>query len=380
MRFYYMDALRSVLMMLGVVTHSAMVYGAPTRWLIASDRYSPALEKLVLVLQSFRMPAFFIISGFLTGMMLQKYASSRFVRHRLVRLVIPLVCAATLINPWLNALRTDQTHPQGFLAYLFSADYLTDGEWSLHLWFLVNLILYSLLAVVASPLLGRLLGGRVWGAVLRLPGWTALLALGLPLVNMAALRVVWHLAGTGHDAILWGVLELPRIAEHVAPFLVGLAMWHSDALRRAIASARFWGPGLALSCALLWWYSLSDAHQEPRYVEYAWQLMAWGAAGLVLAAFKRFADRPSAIFAYLSEAAYSVYLLHMLFVVAIGTVLVAAGVPAWLGFPLLLLGGAAGSLAVHHYLIRRRPLLGLMFNGKRPKLRGRAAVPARRPA
>ena len=63
-RIHFMDSMRSVLMMLGVVIHSFQVYNPRQSWVIYSNDSTVVAYWVVKVLITFRMPAFFMISGF----------------------------------------------------------------------------------------------------------------------------------------------------------------------------------------------------------------------------------------------------------------------------------------------------------------------------
>ena len=62
-RLHYLDAMRSILMILGIVLHSANVF-SDSDWAIQNIDTSVYFSYLVEVIHLFRMPAFFIVSGF----------------------------------------------------------------------------------------------------------------------------------------------------------------------------------------------------------------------------------------------------------------------------------------------------------------------------
>ena len=62
-RIYYLDAMRGVLMMLGVVLHSAQVFNPREEWLFYSQKSTEFAPILIDTIHLFRMPAFFIVSA-----------------------------------------------------------------------------------------------------------------------------------------------------------------------------------------------------------------------------------------------------------------------------------------------------------------------------
>ena len=100
---------------------------------------------------------------------------------------------------------------------------------------------------------------------------------------------------------------------------------------------------------------------------YGADLVVWLSISIVLAAFRRFASRPSTRFAYLSEASYTVYLFHHLCVLGLG-ILLAAEMPAsigpWVRFTMVVITTTLATLALHHFAILRFSPLRFAFNGK----------------
>jgi glucan biosynthesis protein C len=95
-------------------------------------------------------------------------------------------------------------------------------------------------------------------------------------------------------------------------------------------------------------------------------LLAWMAIRAVFALFRRYTDRPSRTFRYLSDASYSIYLFHHLIVIVVATALLSVPIGPGLKFPIVLACASILSLAIYHLLIRRSAVLGYLFNGAVP--------------
>ena len=121
-RYYDLDALRAVAMLLGLVLHAVMSFVPAIPWLIQDSRHPawelPAravksAETIGIVLQDsyspfhlafhvihgFRMPLFFVISGFFTAMLWQQRGTSQMVRHRIRRILIPMIVLMIALWP-----------------------------------------------------------------------------------------------------------------------------------------------------------------------------------------------------------------------------------------------------------------------------------------
>ena len=67
-RFHELDALRAFAMLLGVVLHASL-FLVTKDWPVVAKEISPELpyDDIVLAIHGFRMPVFFLMSGFFTA-------------------------------------------------------------------------------------------------------------------------------------------------------------------------------------------------------------------------------------------------------------------------------------------------------------------------
>ncbi len=99
-RRYELDALRAFAMLLGVGLHAALAY-VPDIWLV--EDFTASLEgpwdELFLAIHGFRMPVFFLLSGFFTTMLWRQRGLRTLSLHRIQRIVIPLAIGLITIIP-----------------------------------------------------------------------------------------------------------------------------------------------------------------------------------------------------------------------------------------------------------------------------------------
>lgn len=85
-------------MLLGIGLHAALAYlGAA--WVINDGQASPTLGFIVPAIHGFRMPLFFLLSGFFTAMLWQRRGTHGLLKHRTLRIVIPFSIALGTILP-----------------------------------------------------------------------------------------------------------------------------------------------------------------------------------------------------------------------------------------------------------------------------------------
>ena len=99
MRFHYMDNLRALAMLSGVVFHAALAYSPLLHpYFPTADRaQSPVIDGCIWFLHLFRMPLFFLVAGFFAAMLLRKRGMGGMFVNRLRRIALPLVIFCPLV-------------------------------------------------------------------------------------------------------------------------------------------------------------------------------------------------------------------------------------------------------------------------------------------
>jgi ankyrin repeat protein len=90
-RRHDLDALRATAMLLGVVLHAALAYVTYPFWPVRDTDTSAFFDVMNSALHGFRMPLFFMISGFFTAMLWRKRGLGALMKHRAKRILLPLV-------------------------------------------------------------------------------------------------------------------------------------------------------------------------------------------------------------------------------------------------------------------------------------------------
>ena len=369
-RFYYMDSMRSILMMLGVVLHGALIYSSGDHWIVSDSHKSEFFAILDSVIHAFRMPAFFIIAGFFSMMSLKKYGIGTFTRVRLTRILVPLFCTALFINSIELYFRSTilQHNPMTvthFLTQVLPQKWIA-GEWVSHLWFLLTLVQFFAVGIILFALknhfsrfshFDRYLGG------LRKNCYFLFL---LPLADIS-----WSVAARlapdiFHGSLFCGFLNLEDFMIYLPYYLVGLWLFHDRLLQNEFHTIARWEWG-ALVLAILTHHLLENAHglsQESFLRIYSTGLIFALSSHICYVLFYKFMNRDSPVFRYLSDASYSIYLFHHLCVIVIGYLLLNVQIAIGYKFLTVELATIAITLSIHHFLILRIKTLRFMFNGK----------------
>lgn len=364
-RRHYLDAARGLLMILGVPYHAALIYAAGQEWLIGSPDRSAVLALAAEVGHSFRMPAFFLISGILLHRSLQSHGPWRTFTGRGVRLLVPLLAVGATLNVaqfWLSALHKDPA--------LTAAAFVTDrlpaafwrGELMLHLWFLFELAVCVAVLCAAYPL------ARRFRRRIPAPGpWSAPVVLCALLVGTMALDNV-----------------SPLFLERIGPTsstAASIAVWTAYAAAGVwIAGApggvrRF--AGLTLPVALTFAAAVAlhlviadpDGAKPLRVLDRILQgICAWTGFRLVLGGAIAFFPVENAAVSALAQSSYTVYLLHHPVVVALGVAFLSVDAGPLAEFAAISVAGFAIPYLFHHRVVKRSPLLLLLLNGVAPRV------------
>lgn len=158
-RHHGIDALRGSMMLLGVVLHLAINYVEGPEdgtWPFRDPERSPLAGLAVLAIHTFRMPIFFVMSGYFSAMLIERRGAWGYARNRAQRILLPTVVAWIVLFPLTMLafvfvrLQTDQVD-DATRAALFAA--ALKHPWAnagpIHLWFLEVLIIVFVLSLPA---------------------------------------------------------------------------------------------------------------------------------------------------------------------------------------------------------------------------------------
>ena len=211
-RIHYMDALRGTAMLLGIVFHCLLflvpydAWPVHDAWAHATDPNRNPYALAISGLHGFRMPLFFAISGFFTAMMWQSRGIRRVLRHRLLRIGVPLLAGMITIVQVTNWLFSGQAFP--LLSWPLA---WVDGL--AHLWFLWHLLLMTGGLAIAQRL----------GLEFRRRAWWVLVPLALVPQFLMQERLAF-----GADYSV-GLLPVPRVfVYYTIFFLFGVFFYQNN--------------------------------------------------------------------------------------------------------------------------------------------------------
>lgn len=393
-RLHHLDALRAAAMLLGIVLHASLAYtGGP--WMVRDEgHWTFAVANFAI--HGFRMPLFFLLSGFFTALLWKRHGIGGMLRNRAARIALPLVLALFTIVPliWIVAIVAGAEqggedappagdgaappHPLAIMAWMALRFPLFGHLW--FLWYLCWLVLgFALVAWFAkrTPLAARL--GRLTrpsaATRLFLSSAGALVWL-VPITAVSFACMDWTRAepGFGPDTSA-ALVPMPGILLHYAIFFAAGALFHEipDALdgfsRRwiiaAVAALAIFPIATSFAYGAPWTRAILPSALFHSVLAWTGQaLYAWLMCIACIGLFARFASEERPAVRYLADSAYWLYLVHLPLVVAGQAMLKPLDWPSALKFAVLTVASTVLLLASYHWCVRRT-WIGVLLNGRR---------------
>ena len=326
-------------MLLGIVLHAAITHMQARMdgllWPLSDQPKHVSFDLLFWWIHGWRIPLFFVMAGFFAAMLARRRGPAGFIKHRVDRILKPVIVASVLLLPAMYALWAWGWLSEGRVSweevYQFDFDMPEYEDHFLgpaHLWFLNYLMLFSLIywAVLKlrnnsptddEPILGPI---RKWCFTSAFRP----MIFAVPTFILLALNPSFYL---GYHHVL--PLSLEQLGGELSQmvyqgwfFVAGVYLFRLhreiDAIKKyawiylALASVLFavWAspifigikqPDLSMLSdpASRWWHAA--------FIPLFCWLMIWGLTGLGLTILAK----PRAIVRWLSDSAYWVYLAHL---------------------------------------------------------------------
>ncbi len=366
-RRYDLDWLRVLAFGLLIFYHIGMLYVADWGFHYKSQYLSRSLEGLMLLVNPWRMPLLWLISGISIRFVLQKVTAFRFVTARSLRLLLPLLFGIlVIIPPQLYVEMTGKGDLQisywQFYQLFFDIHNPIFAKYQPgilphidvnHLWYLRELWTFSIFILILSPLLNSrfVQAGMDWLA--NKAGFFGLLL--LPMIPMILVTMNF-----GDDKYPLGFLFL------LYGYLIGwnVPLWEQiKKYRRVFLMIALTSYIVILFAYFIVWFDpVLKAMWWAKYLGLIVVFDTWPAVLALLGYAAVYLNKPSSKLNYLNDAVLPYYILHQTFIVVLAYLLS----PLQLGpvfEPLIIIVATFSGCIVSYEIIRRvvflRPLFGL---------------------
>lgn len=351
-----------------ILYHVGLVY-SPYDWHVRSTYTFDGMRQGLLITQPWRLTLLFLVSGAALRFMSAGKSAGTVLRARGMRLAPPLLFGVVVLVPiqaWVEA--TDKGSWSGsllgWMAQEFSPAGLRDGVPVNHLWFLLYIVTYT---IVAIPLLVR----PTWTAALELwlerelAGWRLL---AIPAVYLIVARA-WLFYRYGLTNHLNG--DWYNHAQSLSAFLFGFLLSRRDGVWRDLERFRWAGLAVAaIALPLAMTQSVHPGggafHEIPRNGVFA--IDQWAAIVAILGFASRHLRQASTpLLRYLTDAVFPCYLAHQTVLVVAAWLIKPVRLPALIEVATLVGTTFGGSLLIYE-AVRRLPLVRPLW-GLKPLVR-----------
>lgn len=385
MRYHYMDNLRALAMMSGLFFHGALAYSPfmDEVWLSADSENSVFLDFAAWLMHLFRMPLFFLITGFFAHYMIERRGVRGFLRNRALRILLPFLVFLPLATVAILAVCF---YASGYLGVhtplldfvVAAVSRWPDGEGDFrtsHLWFLYSLIWFCTLAAIAYRFIPFRLAQH---SLFRSP---LLLFVVVPIILVPSLlgKMIPLPAPGKITPQLWAFGYFGVF------FYLGWVYFKSTVWLGLIG--RYW-LFMVVACTIAYGFYYSFIPRQValndvlRIIEqpesFSWRgLLAAGCAavvsvyGTLLCLFLgyKYLNKESRVLRYIADSSYWVYLVHFPLLIFIQMHLIHLQWPLLIKYLVGVFGTIAIGMVSYALLVRRTPI-GWMLNGRQKKWRG----------
>lgn len=372
-RRYYLDWLRVFCVILLIYFHTAAIFyfGSLGEFYIRNERSSREMIAFVLFVHQWHMPLFFLLSGAASWFALEKRTAMQYITERCWRLFIPFVFGTLVLVPpevYYRLLSNPNYHDSYFQFYpqFFNGIRpVGNFEWG-HLWFLIYLFTFSMLALPLFMYLKA--AGQGWLSKLATlvdRNGRAVFLLALPLaVVEGALRPHWP--GFQNLYNDWANFLL-----YLLYFIYGYVICSDDRFEQTVVRNLKPILGIAFtSIIILFGLWESDILPERGYcVEYIlYQMLrginSWFWVITFLGLGRKYLNFNSKVLQYLNEGSYPIYLLHQTVLVPLGFYVVQWRTGVMEKFWLLSTVCLIVTIALYDLLVKRNLVLRFLFGLK----------------
>ncbi len=321
-RIFYLDNLRSFIVLVVIVFHAALAYMlfAPTWWPVVDTQQNLFFTGVVLLTDVPIMPIMFMIAGYFGLASMVRRGQAAFWREKLLRIVLPWILGFLTIAPWATYfwLLSRLKHPPSFsyfwLHMFFTKTFNNQGP----LWFLGVLTVFFLglsLAYALSKPLGRIATRAGRPDALFWSVFILLVSAVFVIINQFWFDFQW----VPVYYVLW--VQPTRVSLEAFYFALGVYAYRqqwfvSDGYRPRFA---LWLPLAAITGAVFFVYKMKVGFLMPEFTERALHALLHCFFCLcctlaLIGLFQKYMNRTGAFLGRLAVGSYAIYVIHYPFV------------------------------------------------------------------
>ena len=314
-RWYFLDWLRVLAVLCVFLYHGASLFDYQSD-LLNRPRLDWQMTQYVRMVELWGMPLLFVVAGVAMSFSLKHRTNWRFVSERLTRLVVPLCIGIFVLSPPIVYIQRITHHEFAgsfwqFVPHYFEGWYGFGGNFAwngLHLWFLLQLFLFSVLMLPLFRYLAR--SPRVAAMLGRIPAMRGELFLVVLICGTALIEALANLQPSGVGMrIVGGWSILSYLAFFVGGYLLAI---NPQVLT---SFGRNWMLTLLVGiCAVVLYLVLVVGYRSSTFtvpMSALRAVIAWCWLATFIGLAKRYLDFGTALLSEANQAVLVFYILHV---------------------------------------------------------------------
>lgn len=371
-RIYSLDALRAIMMLLGIILHASLTYGSHEYgkfWPIKNPENNILFDLIVALIHFFRMPVFFVVAGYFGALLYYKKGAEKMLINRVKRILFPFIGGVLIVYPItiFSFSYSSATFSESVSPFKIAWNTIITGKFLpfnvLHLWFLYFLILYSFM----GWLLAKLFTSKTTFTILANKIFSVILKKTLLRVVMLAVVYFFCLYWIGEPSLTtnnkWEI-DLPIFMTYFLFFETGWIIFKTSTLENLKKY-----PKRQLGMAIILFFAFifipwGDSNEMLVIRELIAALFGSLFIFGILAYFMRYCNSHSKLLSYLMKASYWVYIIHLPVVAFIPGIINDLNMPVIFKFMLTLIITILICIVSYHFAVRNT-FVGKFLNGKK---------------
>lgn len=370
-RIHSMDSLRGIMMLLGLVIHSAITYGVVdygNSWSL-KDGVSTHLSNdfIVSFIHAFRMQAFFFVAGFFGAMLFYERKPMKMIKNRVSRIVFPFIVFLILLWPTIlfSFAYTEAVIAGSETAFSDTIAYFSDPrafipQRTFHLWFLYYLAMITFVTVAIALVLNNFSRitsqiNRVFNAIFK-----------HPLLRLLVFTSVTALGYVAMDtySVATSTSFVPDIDTFIYYFIFYGIGWIFYSSKEHLDSfMRYDWLSVFVATLLFCVYFFMEDTLPYASILILKSVMVWLFIFGISGVFIRYWSNHSAVMRYLSDSSYWVYLVHLSFTAYLPSFIADWAIPATFKFLIILTTTGIICFVSYHFFVRGS-FIGKFLNGR----------------
>lgn len=328
-RFFYLDNLKTLVILLVVLSHVAMSFGPIDGWYYYENNYhiytTFFMYWFVAVNQAFAMGLMFMLSGYFTPPSCRKRGAIHFLGNRLKKLMIPFAIYVLLVSPFLNYMYQiyNTGLKQSFFDYYHKQILHLNFNGSGPMWFVFVLMAFSVVYALFHAVTKNRIAPKPQKPV-RVPRHRTIV-LFVVLMSLAtfAVRLAFPI-NRWFNLLNVTLIDFSHITQYICIFIIGILCWRYNWLQsipnqlgktwfRILLAAIFIWPAIMLLGGL------ANGVVDPFLGGFSWQSLAYcfwesfvcvGAAIGLVWKFREKLSQANTFTVKLANTNFTVYLTH----------------------------------------------------------------------